>query len=344
MLPLGGWLSDRRGRKPFVILASALGFVTLASFALAGWLREWRLLIPGVVLLGLTAIARPVVDAITAESATSDAQGSAFSLTVMGFAVSGVFAPALGGFLAGRYGFLAVLLAGAAMELITLCVMGLALTETLPPERRTMARVSELPALVRRVITPPARLRSFYIAVAIDMFAFGTGAAILFGLLSKEYGFTPLQLGLMSSAQSVTWAISQMFVGRQVDKRGCVPFLVLSEATAMVVAAGWLLAESYIAFLALHALLGFAIAAWVPAFMAWIANSVPEGQRAEEMGRLGAFRGLLSFPAPYVGGLLYEVVGFRGPILANLIGAAIVTVLLWRFVGEPPSPSGDARQ
>jgi MFS family permease len=343
MLPLGGWLSDRRGRKPFVVLASGLGLATLASFALAGWVREWRLLIPGVILMGLTAIARPVVDSITAESAASDAQGSAFSLTVMGFAVSGVFAPTLGGFLADRYGFLAVLLAGLAMELITLCVMSLALTETLAPEHRAVARLSELPALLRRVITPPARLRSFYIAVAIDMFAFGTGSAILFGLLSKEYGFSPLQLGLMSSAQSVTWAVLQLFAGRQVDKRGCVPFLVLSEAIAAVVTAGWLLAKSFTAFLALHALLGFAVATWVPAFMAWIANSVPEGQRAEEIGRLGAFRGLLSFPAPYVGGLLYEVVGFRGPVLANLIGAAIVTVLLWRFVGEPPRASGDAR-
>ena len=67
-------------------------------------------------------------------------------------------------------------------------------------------------------------------------------------------------------------------------------------------------------------------------------------QRAEEIGRLGAFRGLLSFPAPYLGGLLYEAVGFRGPIVANLVGAAIVTILFWRYVGEPPRPSGDARQ
>jgi len=321
MLPLGGWLSDRRGRKPFVILAGILGFAALATFALAAWVREWRRLLPGVVLLGLTAIARPVVDCITAESATSDAQGSAFSLT--------------GGFVANRYGFLAVLLIGAAVELVTLCVMGIALTETLAPEHRTVPRASELPALLRRVITPPARLRSFYIAVTIDMFAFGTGAAILFGLLSKEYGFTPLQLGLMSSAQSATWAVTQLFVGRQVDKKGCVPFLILSEAISVIVIVGWLVARSYTHFLALHALFGFAVATWVPAFMAWIANSVPESQRAEEMGRLGAFRGLLSFPAPYVGGLLYDVVGFRGPILANLIGAALVTVLLWRFVAEP---------
>lgn len=339
MLPLGGWLSDRRGRKPFVVLGSALGFAALVTFAVAGWVKEWRLLLPGVVLLGLTAIARPVIDCLTAESAASDARGTAFGLTSMGFAVAGVFAPALGGFLANRVGFVAVFLMGATVELILACVMAAALTETLAPEQRTVPRVSELPALLQRVITPPAGLRSFYIAIAIDMFAFGTGAAILFGLLSKEYGFSPLQLGLMSSAQSATWAIAQLFVGRQVDKRGCVPFLVLSEAISVVVIVGWLVARSFAHFLALHALLGIGVATWVPAFMTWIANSVPEGQRAEEIGRLGAFRGLLSFPAPYVGGLLYQVAGFRGPILANLVGAVIVAVLLWRFVAEPDRQS-----
>lgn len=69
--------------------------------------------------------------------------------------------------------------------------------------------------------------------------------------------------------------------------------------------------------------------------MSWIANSVPESQRAEGIGRLGAFRGLVSFPAPYVGGLLFDALGFRGPILANRVGAAMVVVIMWLFVEEP---------
>jgi MFS family permease len=335
MLPLGGWLSDRRGRKPLVVLASAFGLAALATYILAGWVKEWRILLPGVVLLGVTAIARPALDSITAESAPPDASGQAFGFTGMAFAASGIFAPALGGLLADRYGFLAALAAGVVLELITLCVVAVSLRETLPSESRAVLRASELLAMFRTLITPPARLRSFYIAVSIDLFAFGTGAAILFGLLSKTYGFTPLQLGLMSSVQSATWAILQLFAGRQVDKRGSVPFLILSEAIASVVIVGWLLCKSYTAFLILHGLLGFAVATWVPAFMTWITNSVPENQRAEEIGRLGAFRGLVSFPAPYVGGLLYDLAGFRGPMLANLIGAIIVTVLFWRVVPEP---------
>ncbi len=335
MLPLGGWLSDRRGRKPFVVLASALGVAALATYALAEWVGAWQLLLPGVVLLGLTAIARPAIDCITAESVPSGARGQAFGLTGMAFAASGIFAPTFGGLLADHYGFLIVVLAGAALEMATFCVVAISLAETLSSERNTSLDLSQLWRLLRSLMAPPAGLRSFYITVAVDLFAFGTGAAILFGLLSQEYGFTPLQLGLMSSVHSAAWAGTQWFIGRQVDQRGCVPFLILSEAIAAVVIAGWLIAKSYTAFLMLHALLGLAVATWVPAFMTWVSDSVPEHQRAEELGRLGAFRGLLGFPAPYIGGLLYSRAGFRGPMLANLLGALLVIVLFWRFVPEP---------
>jgi len=342
MLPLGGWLSDRRGRKPVIAVASLFGFAALATFSLAAWRGEWRLLLPGVVLLGLIAIARPAVDSITAESTAPEARGHAFSLVNTSYAAAGVLTPTIGGFLASRYGFLSALAVGAGLELATFGLVAMFVTETLPRGARQPLRTSEFFSLVRRLATPPAKLRSFYVAAAIDAIAFGMGATILFGLLSDTYGFTPFQLGLMSSVQSLTWAISQLFIGRQVDKRGCVLFLIISELISVVVLAGWMVVKSYPAFLVLHAVGGLAVAAWVPAFMAWITNSVPEKQRAEEIGRLGAFRGFLSFPAPYVGGLLYEAFGFSGPIAANLVGAVIVTVLLWLFVKDPPPlPPGE---
>jgi len=338
MLPLGGWLSDRRGRKVFVVLASVFCLAASSVFALAGWTHAWRWLLPGVVLLGLAAIARPAIDSLTAESATPGARGSAFGLTSTFFAISGVLAPALGGLLAQRFGFLTVLLVGVAMEAATLGLLAVVLRESLPPGKRPQLVLSDFVSMLKRIMTPPVRLRSFYLAVTIDAFAFGMGATILFGMLSKSYRFTPLHLGLMSSASSVTWAVSQLFFGQQVDQRGCVPFLILSETISVVVLVGWLLARSPVAFIALHGLWGLAVATWMPAYLAWISNNVSEKQRAEEMGRLGAFKGLLSFPAPYLGGLLYNAFGFRGPILANLVGAVVVVMIMWRFVREPMQP------
>ena len=91
------------------------------------------------------------------------------------------------------------------------------------------------------------------------------------------------------------------------------------------------------AFAALHAYFGFLAATWVPAQQALLANSVPVKQRGEAVGRLSAFRGLFSFPAPYIGGLLYDRFGFQAPILANLAGIVIALVVIIVMVKEPPS-------
>ena len=339
MLPLGGWLSDLRGRKPLLILSSAFGFTGVLALVLAGWAGDWRLLLPGVVLLGLIAIARPAADSMIAESTSLDARGRAFSLVSTAFAVAGVFAPTLGGLLAQRYGFVTTLAIASTLELLTLAAVALALQETRGLASAEPLHASDLIALARSVFVPPPRLRAFYIAVTVDMFAYGTGALLLPGLLTETYGFSPLQLGIMSSVTSLTWAVTQMFFGHQVDQRGCVPFLILSETLGVCVTAGWLIAQSFEAFLALSVLYGLLPATWVPAFLSWIANSVPEDQRAQEIGRLGAFRGLLSFAAPYVGGLLFEAVGYAGPILANMLGTALVAVMFWLFVGEPRAPT-----
>jgi MFS family permease len=115
--------------------------------------------------------------------------------------------------------------------------------------------------------------------------------------------------------------------------------MLISEVLAVVVMIAYLFARSFTAFLVLQALWGLTLSTWMPAFTAWIANSVSEKERAEEIGRLGAFRGLVSFPAPYVGGLLFTAFGFRGPILANIIGALVVIILMLTSLREPQPPS-----
>jgi MFS family permease len=339
ILPLGGWVSDRRGRKSLLLIGSAFGLAGLLVMVIAAWAREWRWLIPGVVLLGVSAIARPAADSITAESTDPAARGQAFGLTTTFYAAAGIVAPTLGGWLAGRYGFLSVLALGTMLELVILAVTAAILRETLRPQDRSPLVWSQFFAMLRRTFAPPAHLRSFYITMTVDAVAFGTGISIFSGLLSKTFGFTPFQLGLMASASSVTWAATQWFVGQQVDKRGTVPFMLFSEVLAVLVMIGYLLVRSFTAFLALHALWGLTLSAWMPSFLAWIANSVSEKERAEEIGRMGAFRGLVSFPAPYVGGLLYTAFGFRGPIVANIVGAVVVIVLMLTSLREPQPPA-----
>jgi MFS family permease len=94
-------------------------------------------------------------------------------------------------------------------------------------------------------------------------------------------------------------------------------------------------------FAALNACFGLIAATWAPAHKAPLANSVPEHQRGEAIGRLAAFRGLIAFPAPYLGGLPYDRFGFQAPILANLVGIIVALVIILVAVKEPPLAERD---
>ena len=332
--PIGGWVSDRLGRKPLVALGSLLGLLVMVFYVLAAIVGDWRWLLPGVILLGAALASSPAEISLVAESARAGRRGMAYSLQIASWIVPGVFAPALGGFIADRWGFSPVFLTRFGLEALRLLLILWLLQETLSRVNGGIS-LGELKGVLARMVVPPRELRGFYWAMAVDIFVWGLGGALLFGMLSETYGFTTFQLGVMSGLLSLAWALSQLPIGRLIDRYGCKPFLALSEALGIIVVSGWLFSTSFVAFAALHALFGLVAATWAPALRALLATSVPTKQLGEAMGRLSAFRGLIGFPAPYIGGLLYDRFGFQAPILANLVGVAIALVAVVVAVKEP---------
>lgn len=332
---IGGWLSDRLGRKPLLALGSFLGLLVMAFYVLAAITGDWRWLMPGVILLGAAQVSVPVRNALVAESARASQRGAAYSLQMASWIVPGVFAGALAGFISDRWGFSPVFLTRFVLEALRLFLIVWLLQETLSRVKGGFT-LGELKRVMARMVAPPRELRGLYWALSLDIFVWGLGSSILFGMLSETYGFTTFQLGVMSGLVSLVWAISQLPIGRLVDRYGSKPFLVLSEMLGIIVVGGWLFSTSFVAFAALEALFGLTAATWVPSLRALLANSVPAERLGEEMGRLLAFRGLIGFPAPYIGGLLYDHFGFQAPILANLIGIAIALVAIVVAVKEPP--------
>jgi len=338
--PVSGWLSDHLGRKPLIALGSLASLLAVSFYVLAAIIGDWRLLLPGVILLGVTFGSRPAEGSLIAESARARRRGMAYSILMASWIAPGVFAPALGGFMADRWGFLPVFLVPVGLEGLRLLLILRLLIETLS-EVSGAVSLGALKGVLVRMVVPPKGLHGFYWAMAIDTFAWGLGYALLFGMLSKTYGFTTFQLGVMSGLLSLVWALSQLPIGRLIDRHGCKPFLVLSEAMGILVVGGWLFSTDFPVFAALHACFGLSAATWMPAQQALLANSVPAKQRGEAMGRLSAFRGLIGFPAPYLGGLLYDRFGFQAPILANLLGSVVALMMILLAVKEPSLTESD---
>jgi len=332
---LGGWLSDRLGRKPFMALGNLAGFLAICFYVQAALTGDWGWLVPGIILAGMIFVAEPAQQSLVAESTHISRRGMAFSILMVTWIAPGIFAPMLGGFIAERWGYVPVFLIQLVLYGLGLVLILWFLRETLVRAKRRISRRKLRKALTGMVV-PPKKLRGFYGAMALDSFVWGLGNAILFGMLSETYGFTTIQLGLMSSLLSITWTISQLPIGKLIDRYGCKPMMVISEAMGIPIVAGWLFSTSFPAFAFLHGCFGVMAATWVPAQRAIMANSVPAHRRGEAMGRLAAFRGLLGFPAPYIGGLLYDHFGFHAPSFANLVCVILTTLVLMLAVKEPP--------
>jgi len=331
---VGGWLSDRLGRKPFIVVGNLAGLLGAALFAVAALTQDWRWLFPGVTLMGLVIVADPPQDSLVAESTPARQRGSAFSLVMLSWIAPGIVAPTIGGYLAGRWGYAPVFFIIGSLYGLALLVIVRFLRETLS-QANGQVTASQIGRALLKMVAPPRKLRGLYGAMALDSFTWGLGWTILYGMLTETFGFTTFQIGLLSSMVSISWVLSQLPIGRLIDRYGSKPVMVFSEALGIPVVVGWLFSSSFAAFALLQLAFGITAATWVPAQRALVANSVSERERGEALGRLAAFQGLVGFPAPFIGGLLYDRFGFQAPILANLVFAAISTVVLALAIREP---------
>jgi MFS family permease len=329
-----GWLSDRLGRKPFMILANVSGLLGISLFVVAALTGNWLWLVPGVALTGATLLADPVDQSMVAESSQFSRRGMAYSLLVMAWTAPGIFAPTLGGWLAVRWGFLPVFALQALLYALGLLLVLRFVRETIVSVGTRIAW-GEFKAATLRLVVPPRHLRPYYWTMAVDSFAFGLGLSLLFGMLTQTYGLTTFQLGIMSSLNALTWTLSQWPAGKLIDRFGSKPVMILSLVGSVPILLGFVLASSFPAFAGLYACFGVMGATWVPAQMAMLANRASESEIGEALGRLAAFQGLISFPAPFIGGLLYDAFGFQAPLLAGTVCAIVATMMLALLVEEP---------
>ena len=335
--PIWGRLSDKVGRKPLLILPNILKAGALVFCIIA---NTWFLLIPYVILMGLSSsyqqMHNPVRASVVADSVRREERGVAYSVLIFtSEATTAVVAP-LGGFLAMVYGFVPIFYACIVADIVCALLTIAFIRETLEERPRVGAQPEKKGwrKVLREMFWPESHLRGFYVALVVDAFAWGLGFFILYGMLVRSFGVSTYELGLLSATLSVALAVAEIPFGKLTDRYGRKLFLLVSEALAIATAFGLLFSSNFVHFVILQIPLGVSIAAWIPAERAFLADNVSKERRAEAMGRLQAFRGILAFPAPYIGGLLYDAWGFRVPLFLNFSGCFVAFILLSVLIRE----------
>ena len=330
---LGGWLADRIGCKPFILAASFVMIAAYSLFMLADLSMRWSLLLLGIVLYGFSSLSRPALSSMTAESADTGRQGRIFGLMMFAWVVPGIIAPSAGGWMVERWGYAVVFIMLIAFEVLSLVLIWRYLYEA--RRSRDDIHLAEIGRAFLRSFSPQKGLEWFFIATAADSFFWGMGWGLITGLLKDAKNFSVVQLGIMASALSLCWAVVQLPIGRCLDRYSTKKLLIISEALGAPIMIITMLHPTFPVMIALQVPMAVLAAIWVPGVNTYLARAVKASERTESFGRLNMFRGIIAFPASWLGGLLYAQWGFRAPLAGTLIGIFVVLAILIFFVPEP---------
>lgn len=336
----GGWLSDRIGRKPPLILGSLLVLAASLAFLASVATQEPALVLVGAMLLGSGTMGAPAREALVAESAGASRRLTAFNLLAVAAAAPGIFAAYVGGHLVARFDSYAVLfVVMACLETVVLALFVFFLRESARGSISDHMGVSQFRLFLRHVVTIPRGLRVFLSLVALDGFLWGLGYKILYGMLKKSEGLKPEEIGLLASTAIAAWVVFHGPIGRIMSRWGCLTCLVLSEITGALGLAGVMVfrASGVWALVPCAALTGLMPAFWTPAVRVLTVSSVGKESRAETLGKLALYNGAPGFLGAVLGGFLYEAGSILLPLGLNVAGAILMAVLLMTLVREGPA-------
>ncbi|GGD37356.1 MFS transporter [Sinisalibacter lacisalsi] len=327
--PLAGVIADRLPLRGVMVGANLAKAGATAMFALA---QDWPLLLALVFLRGafdsfFTPARQAAIQALTTPRDRAAMNGLSLGLNQ----ATKIVAPALGGVLLVVLAPGEVFLLNAGVSLLAaLLLLRLAPIPRDDTEATTGGMVAQLVEGWRMAIGRPRLVN------ALGLMAIGFFAVFLydsfFAPLTRDFGFSEVQLGLILSAVGAGGVIGALFSGRAGGTR---PFrqvaLAMAAAGLLVIAVGLTaalgLGLSFALFLTGSTLVGFTSAATLVPIRTVIQNETPPSHMARMAALSEAVNTLAILSAPFIGAAIAEATTLGYAFVAGgtvaLAGAAL---------------------
>lgn len=249
-LPAWGWVSDRMGRRP-IILVSLLG--TAFSFVMLALAHSLAMIYLARVVGGFFAASIGTAQAVVTDLTPASERARGMGLIGAAFGLGFVVGNALGGLLAAvhpRAPFYAI----AALALANLAVAWIWLPEShpedaRPKDRRGLGRAL-IPAPLRLVAALHDRRIGLYLYLFFHIFtAFAALESMLALFMHQRFGLGPRDVGFVFAYIGVFIALTQgLLVGQLASRLGEIRLVVIGLAAtgigllaiSLVPAYGWL--------------------------------------------------------------------------------------------------------
>lgn len=327
-----GYLSDRMGRRPMILISIALAALAMLVMAFGNGL--WALVI-GRAMTGLAAGKFGVVNAYVADITTPDSRvrvnGAIQGALSLGF----VFGPVIGGLLTAggtdiadlQRPMLVAAIANAVAFLLCLFVL-----KEPQRDRSKSVRRSLWQNLQTLAQTPGSRLP---VVVVMATQAMLTSTSLLFPL----WGADLLGWGAVENGYNFTWvslltAFLQVWALGRLSKRMALPSILLigMSAYAMMYFIGPFLTTEWVIIASLS-LFGIGLAFAQPVVTTILSNNTAADKQGSIQGAAESLKFLAAMAGPITTGFVYETYGYVAAfhVLLGIALIGLAAALLMRF-------------
>jgi MFS family permease len=328
----GGWLSDSIGRLRTIAIGAIGGSLGYIGFVFApSW--EWALVAVCLEYIS-SALVGPSFGAFIAEQSTEETRGRVYGIVNMLYMIVGVVGPLLGGYVANRFGFkvmlisAAVLYVGAAV-MRTWMAATMKTTGTAESSIVTLAGLRSKLGMMASLLVSGGVLTWIFITDGIRDIAVRLSTDLEPLYMTQIGGMSLEQLGWVRALGGLAMMLIALPAGWMSDRRGERVTIAFSFILQFAGLAIFVLATDFWSFALSAIVFGLGVGVITPAYDSFLSKAVPESMRGIAFGLFQTSLGVLSMPAPWLGGQLWNWAGPRAPFAINAIAALLATIPVW---------------
>ncbi len=336
--PLAGRLSDRWGRKSFIVLGMLLYAVVSVLYVLAARVET---LILVRLLHGMTSVlVAPIAMALVADIAPKDRMGLYLGTQNMAVMLGLGVGPVAGGIIRDYFGMHTAFYAMGGLALLTF--LGIALFLPADRERERQQKKQAIPPftilLRNRIILGLFLLRLFLAAGQGTVYAF-------LPLLAMQIHLTSSQVGIILGVNIFLIASLQRLCGGLADRTNPMVMIIGGSLISGLAVWGIPLGKGFIMVLACNILMGIGNGVSMPGGLVLTGRAGKELGMGATMGLTDAGWSLGMIVSPILSGMIMDHLGLTSIFAAGgiliIIGTALIAVVL-KGHGNVEGPSETA--
>ncbi|TRO46564.1 MFS transporter [Candidatus Bathyarchaeota archaeon] len=344
----GGILTDRWGRRKVIVLSTLLRLGSNLIFLSAS---HWTHIAPALVLGAATIMSVPASSALLAESISSENMSTGFAAirTVAEFPM--IVTSLLGGILIDRIGIVtgvrAILLAYSLVTLLSVSLQWRHITETMPTPGDAAEEKAEGRTFFESLRHLPRDVWVLSVILGVSAFSLRLFSSFTVIYAVEVVGLSTTQWGLLGTLANVVAIVFSIPGGRIADMLGKRVGILLSRIPMALAPLGYTLSSSFLHLAVVRTISGLGSgfgadlygAQGGPLWQALIVDYTPQEERGRIMGVIGTIKSVLSVPATWIGGALYDNISPPTPFRLSF-AMDVVAIAIFVLVLKPPEDRG----